>query len=153
MANFIFSFRSYTGLENVNVCDYMLAARDNDQFITGRSVHNQRIGRLWRDAYEPCFSSFYQTFRYVLSFCKWEIFNFFFINRRLEDQNILDPDNDLYIFVFHHLAHLLMSNTADKWLKGWNEHGISTERNMTPVAMPALTYDKVIESCLVSNEL
>ena len=59
----------------------------------------------------------------------------FFINRRLEDQNILDPDNDLYIFVLHHLAHPLMRNTADKWLKGWNEHGISTERNMTPVAM------------------
>jgi hypothetical protein len=39
------------GTENVGVIDFMLAARDNS-FITGRSIHNQRIERTWRDAFQ-----------------------------------------------------------------------------------------------------
>jgi hypothetical protein len=52
-------------MENVGVCDFMLAGRGLDGFLTGRSVHNQRIERLWRDAFEKCISPYYFKFRLV----------------------------------------------------------------------------------------
>lgn len=47
--------RSDKGGENVQVCSFMmnhpLRGPDSNPFITGRSVHNQRIERLWRDVF------------------------------------------------------------------------------------------------------
>lgn len=47
--------RSDKGGENVLVCAFMMAhplrGENSNPFITGRSVHNQRIERLWRDVY------------------------------------------------------------------------------------------------------
>lgn len=33
--------------------------------IAGSSVHNQRIERLWRDAYDGATNVFYELFQYV----------------------------------------------------------------------------------------
>lgn len=44
--------RSDKGKENVLVADFMIANRGNTGMITGRSVHNQRIERLWRDVWD-----------------------------------------------------------------------------------------------------
>lgn len=47
--------RSDKGGENAHVCAFMLShplrGPDNSPFITGRSVHNQRIERFWRDMF------------------------------------------------------------------------------------------------------
>ena len=44
--------------------------------LTGQSVHNQRIERLWSDVFAGCVSIFYDAF-YVL-----------------EDSGLLDPSDD-----------------------------------------------------------
>ena len=45
--------RSDKGLENVLIADYMIEKRGASRcsMITGKSTHNQRIERLWRDVF------------------------------------------------------------------------------------------------------
>ncbi|KAJ8309292.1 hypothetical protein KUTeg_014166 [Tegillarca granosa] len=46
--------RSDLGLENIKIAEYMFEARglDSSSMIVGKSTHNQRIERLWRDVFE-----------------------------------------------------------------------------------------------------
>lgn len=68
------------GGENVGVSQYMLnhphRGPGRGSIITGRSVHNQRIERLWRDVFTGCVASFYYIFH------------------ELEGAGILDPNNE-----------------------------------------------------------
>ncbi len=85
--------------------------------ITGSSVHNQRIERLWRDVFRCVLTVFYQLFYY------------------LEERGVLDPlsDTDLYCL---HLVYLQKINEAlEAFTNGWNHHAVTTEHFMTPAQL------------------
>lgn len=50
------------GLENLDIAAFMLSNRGPNRasIIIGRSVHNQRIKRLWRDMFQSCTSVYYE---------------------------------------------------------------------------------------------
>ena len=85
--------------------------------IAGRSVHNQRQERLWRDVNYGCTHVFYSLFHYM------------------EQQGILDPTNELHIFSLHYVFMPRINNNLLMFKNGWNLHGLTTEENKTPTQL------------------
>ncbi|XP_065128079.1 uncharacterized protein [Paramisgurnus dabryanus] len=83
--------------------------------ITGRSVHNQRIERLWRDVFDQVIDLFYTTFR------------------RMEDEGWLNPDQDVDLFALHWTY--LIQRHLQEFQSAWNSHSLRTEGNKTPLQL------------------
>ena len=59
--------RSDKGKENVLLADYMLEKRRTGRrsVIMGKSTHNQRVERLWKDVFSGVLSYFYHLFYFM----------------------------------------------------------------------------------------
>ena len=87
---------------------------DRGSAIRGKSVHNQRIERLWRDVYLKVLDSFYKLF---------------FL---MEDSNALDINNPNHMFALHYTFIPRIQLALTIWAATHNLHGIRTEHHKTP---------------------
>ncbi|MGH0135871.1 UNVERIFIED_CONTAM: hypothetical protein FKN15_058686 [Acipenser sinensis] len=77
--------RSDKGRENTDVARFMVSVMvtDRNSHISGKSVHNQRIERLWRDVF----------------ICMLETFSHMFYE--MDARGVRHPENEVHLFALH----------------------------------------------------
>ena len=109
------------GGENVGVSEFMLTHPDRGpghrNCITGRSVRNHRIERLWRDVY-----IFRLHFVYYLFY-------------QLEDDEFLNSENNNDLFALHFVFIPRINHQLELFRDFFSHHPLHSARNQSPLQL------------------
>ena len=107
------------GGENNEIVAIMEAVRgpQRGSAIQGRSVHNQRIERSWRDLWHN------------VSHIYHELFTF------LEERGLLNVELQLDLWALHYVFVPRINRDLEMYREQWNRHGLRTEHHMTPMQL------------------
>lgn len=119
---------------------YMLAhpqrIHTSNPVIVGKSVHNQRIERLWRDVFQAVTCTYYYLFRH------------------LENSGLLNPLNEADLFSLHYVFSNVINHHLQEFASAWNEHRMSTCNNMSPMQVWIESLQRIKGSdCQVALEM
>ena len=109
--------RSDYGTENVDVTRWILNHHGvhTKPFLTGLSVHNQHIERLWLVVQVCVLLKFTNLFRFY------------------ENIGVLDLVNEKHLFALHYVYLPLINRTLEQFMETWNSHPMQTCGNMSPL--------------------
>ena len=104
------------GLENIDVGSFMLDTRgcNRGSIITGNSIHNQRIERLWREVNRIVMSRFLNVFLF------------------LENRGVFIPTDEIHLYCLHIVYRPLINAALAEFAAQWNDHLVTTETNFSP---------------------
>ncbi|XP_045182634.2 uncharacterized protein LOC123541283 [Mercenaria mercenaria] len=103
--------RTDQGMENIRIAEFMFENRGAHGILTGKSTHNQRIERLWRDVYDGVLVHYYLLFSFM------------------EDEDILDALNPIHLFALHYVYKDKINEKLDIWREAWASHRLRTVRS------------------------
>lgn len=108
--------RSDHGGENIMVALFMnlINGDQRHSHVTGRSVQNIRIERLWRDVYIQVCQKYHNLFY------------------GMEDEGLLDAENVYHIFALHKIYLPVINEELEIFRQGYNKHKLSTENGRSP---------------------